>query len=769
MIEQTSLSRLLKRYRLAAGLSQEALAQRAELSARAISDLERGLHHAPHATTLDLLAAALSLSSSQRALLLAAARPELAVEPHEPEEGADARSLGLPTPPTALIGREHETAQALALLRRDTVRLITLTGPSGVGKTRLALQVAYDIASDFRDGAVFVDLSSVREVSLVPGALAQALHLRERANEPLDQQIRAHLRDKHMLILLDNFEQVVDSAILVADMLAWCPRVSFLVTSRAPLRLRGEQTLQIAPLSLEDAIVLFRERAHAVRQGSTLAVSEAAAICERLDCLPLAIELAAGQVAILSLPQILEQLDQHVALALAGARDLPARQRTMEAAIGWGYGLLTVEQQRCFRALGVFVGGASLMVAQAVCWDESTVSEADKLIALAALVDTSLVQAEITPGGYTRFHMLELVREYALQRLRAEGEEEACRRRHAAFYAAFIEAMTFYGVGTSATSAHLAHELSNARAALKWAEERRVADIGLRLSGFARLWMIHGMPGEAVHWLATMLALDAESRTAAAPTAPLLLRAERLYGYARVLLNVGNLAQAEAVAQESVLLAQEVNDQDALSNAYATLGMIAQATGNIEQATTAFTESVAHAGPDARSESRYHALFLLGELARYQGDFDRAHRLLESALEGAQAAENAWDCAIMITLLAHLERQQQDNAQARRRYLDSLERFHDFGSPGYFAWCLEGYSALLCAEGNYARASRLCAAAATLRLQARAPLPMAERAPFEQTLASAREALGEEAFAAEWDAGSSLTETAALAEAMKSG
>ncbi|HEY7340250.1 MAG TPA: tetratricopeptide repeat protein [Ktedonobacterales bacterium] len=770
MREPTSLSLLLKRYRMAAGLSQEALAQRADLSTRAISDLERGLHRLPHTTTLDLLATALALSPSQRALLLAAARPDLAPLLYEPNDVPSSDFLWrIPTPLTPLIGRDHEYGQCLALLSEGTARLVTIIGPSGVGKTRLALQIGRDSTSVFRDGAVFVDLASIRDAALVPSVIAQELRLREQSDISLEQQIRAHLHDRRMLLLLDNFEQVIESALFIADLLQWCPQITCLVTSRSPLRLRGEYSLPLGPLSLENAIVLFRERANAVRPNNVLTVSETAVICERVDCLPLAIEIVASQVTLLSPPQILEQLDQHMTLALEGARDLPDRQRTMAAAIGWSYELLTPAQRQCFRSLGVFAGGATLDAARAVCWRDDTVTDTETMLALAALVDASLVHVETARGGRPRFYLLELLREYALERLRADGEEETCRMRHARYYAARAQSLMSYGFGPRDDADRMGQELPNARAALEWALERRDAELGLRLAGFSRIWFIRGVAGETEHWFSAMLALDAEARAAGAPAAPLALRVQMLYGYGRSLINYGRIEQAEVFAQEAVALARQIGDHDGLSNALATVGLIAQAKGDTEQAITAFTESVAQAGSDVSSEARYRALYYLAEVARHQGDLDRAHMLLDQALSGAEAADNAWDRAIMTTMLAHLERQQQANAPARRHFLDSLSRFHSFGSVAFFAWCLEGYCALLCAEQDYARAIRLFAAAATLRRQAHAPLPTAERDAFEHSLSCARDALGQPDFDVEWAAGSPLTMTAALEEAMMSG
>ena len=764
MPERTPFGILLKRYRQAAGLTQDSLAERAGLSYRAISDLERGINRTPRYATLELLIAGLSLSPQQGELLKAAARPGAGSLP-----GGAVRQPqpGLPLPPNSMIGREVETYQALDLLQRKKVRLLTLTGTSGVGKTRLALQLAHDLTQDFPDGVVYIPLAQIRDESLIPGALAQALRIREKPSGSILVQEFEFLQDKQMMLVLDNLEQVPDCSPFIANLLASCPYLVILATSRSPLRLRAEQEVYLDPLPANDAISLFCERAQAINPGQVFPQDEVASICEQLDRLPLAIELAATHTRLLSLPELHKRLAHRLDLLRAGARDLPPRQRTMEEAIAWSYDLLTERVQRCFRASSVFVGGWTLEAAEAICWTEEEAASGEGLLSLSALVEASLVRVERSAGKAFRFSMLELIKEYAFERLEAADEKALYQRRHAAYFAQLASmAGTSFENGLADHDSSLARDLANAQAALQWAEANRQAEIGLQLSGFARLWHMLGQTSQAERWLERTLELDSLARSSENPVAPLALRIERLYGLGRLSLSRGRTDRAEGVTMEALQLARQIGDENGLFNSWATLGLIAQARGELDVAENALNQSMLHANLVGDERAQYRTMMLLAEIARGRGELARAAGMLEQALASAQDSGSGWDIAIITILLGHLASQQRNFPLAKARYREGLVRLDMFDSPTYSAWCLEGCAAVLLAEGRVVGATRLCAASAKLREEAGTPLPDVERQSFDPVVAESRVYLGEKVFTREWEIGAGFTQSEAIRAAL---
>jgi predicted ATPase/DNA-binding XRE family transcriptional regulator len=803
-----TLGPLLRRFRLAAGFSQEALARRANLNVTTIAALERGRHATPHPETVRLLAEALGLDATERAGLVAAATgldeaPESAspAVPSGPIAAPPAaRPISrLPVPLTPLIGREHEEAALTHLLRQESgMRLLTVTGLGGVGKTRLALAVAEALRESYADGVVFVDLSALRDPALVAPTIAQALGLREEGAHGLRRQLLAFLQSRHLLLVLDNVEQVVEAAPLVADLLVACPRLSVLATSRVALRLRMEQRFPVPPLATSTsrgadeealggnpAVRLFVARAQAVQPDFGLTAANraiVAQICARLDGLPLAIELAAARIALLPPAALLARLEPRLQLK-GGARDRPARQRTLRATIDWSFDLLDAGERRLFAGMAVFVGGCTLEAAEGVCEPESG------LDGVASLLDKSLL-AHIESGGHTRLSMLETLREYALERLESEGQADQMRRKHAGYYLAQAEASlsTFYA-DEAAWLDRWEREHDNVRAALHWARESGEVELGLRLAAVLwRLWYLHGHLSEGRAWLEGLLE---QPGTAAPPVRAAVLRAAAILA-----VDQNDLQRAALWGEEALALFRAMGNDRDIAHILNTLGNIAREKGAYEHATTYYEQSLAIYRAQSYPMGVSVSLNNLGKTARYQGDLVRAATLHEESLALRLETGDLPGIAFALTSLGEVARDRGDlessaryfeQALALRRelgdkhgssrallglgdvarargntdhaltcYAEGLALSRATGDRWQTAFALEGLAWVDLMRGRAANAGRLLGQAATWRARDASTLLAAETTIHEHLVATIRETLGDVAFMAAWREGEML-------------
>jgi len=732
-----------------------------------------------------------------------------------PLKTLDAHATNLPAQPTSLIGREQELAAVCSLLRRPAVRLLSLTGPGGIGKTRLGLQVASELLDEFRDGVYFIALALLSDSTLVPATIAQTLGLRESGSLPLHTLLRDYLRDKQMLLLLDNVEQIPEAGVSVADLLAVAPGLKVLMTSRVALHLYGEHEYVVPALALPDlkhlpplerltqyeAVRLFVERSQASKADFAVTPANAPAIaeiCARLDGLPLAIELAAARSKYFAPQALLARLEHRLQLLTGGAVNLPERHQTLRNTIAWSEHLLEPGEQMLFRRLGVFVGGCTLEAAEAIC-NASGDLPMDVLDGLPSLVDKSLHQQVEGVDGAPRFTMLATIREYALERLEASSEAGAVRRWHAAYYLALAEQAEpeLDGAQQHTWLDQLRQDYDNFRAALGWIIEQDAAELGVRLvDALDNFWFLAGYISEGRRWAT---ALVAQARA----TWPAELRAQALRAVGWMAWQQGDYAAARGLLEESAALYRQLGDRRSLAGVLNPLGRALLFQGEHARARVLLEECTA-LSREVGDHSEL-AMSLLGgaSLAMDQADYAAARTLLEQSLSIYRTLGEPWGIGLTVNYLGDVARCEGDYEQAAAHYQQSLSLFqaqgiqveiaavlHNLGyvalgqgdpqhARAYFEESLAlhreqgnrpgileglaGFGALVAAQGQPRRAAVLFGAIAALRARLGAPMWPAERVEYERHLAGVRAALDDEAWQAALADGGEMTFEEAIA------
>lgn len=687
----------------------------------------------------------------------------------------------LPDYLTTFVGREQELTRSIELLRRDDVRLLTLTGPGGIGKTRLAVRLATEVGHDFTDGVFFIPLASVAHAQLVLPTIARALEVSEHRGFAVTDLLTASLQRRHLLLVLDNFEHVIDAAVDIAVILARCPYVKVIVTSRVVLRVQGEQEFTVPPLTMPargpgrtwqvpsatelagtESVSLFVQRARSVMPSFELTDDNALAvveICRRLDGLPLAIELAAARVKLLSPPALLSRLASGMQVLSGGARDQPQRLQTMRNAILWSYDLLEPAEQALFQQLAVFANGFTLEAAEVVVREADL--PIDALDGVASLMNNSLIREIDFLDGERRFTMLEPIRDFSLAQLAAAGDETAAYRRHAEWCVALAEQAEseLWGPDAVRWLDRLEREHDNVRQALAWLFEQGDAATCARIiRAIWMFWFFRCFFHEARSW--------ADRALASLPDRPSPLRARTL-GIAGLFAEaVGDFAKATEKLDEARRMAQALGDKESLAMALLGLGDVADNTGQYDQAEPllwAAEELFRETGPRLWLVL---SLAFLGTLAQRRGDDDAAQSLLDEALSLSREVGFHWGTAISLNRAGRLAREHGDDAEAARLYGESLVLWRELGDYWRMSRQLIDLAEVAADNGRYEYAARLLGAAEAINEPIGASESFVDDSARQRTLQLTSEQLTREAFDQAWAAGRAWSWETAVAEAM---